>query len=66
MRSHEAPQAPRREGPTIVRTWLALGFRPFFLCAVLLAGVGEAGRLIGWVTLTTTLGPTAPGGARPD
>ncbi|MCK7621844.1 HPP family protein [Streptomyces sp. RS10V-4] len=35
------------------------GLRLFALSVVLLAGVGGVGRLIGWVALTTTLGPTA-------
>lgn len=35
------------------------GFRLFVLSALLLAGVGAIGRLVGWVALTATLGPTA-------
>lgn len=35
------------------------GLRLFLLSALLLAGVGAIGWLIGWVALTATLGPTA-------
>ncbi|MFG3120101.1 HPP family protein [Streptomyces sp. NPDC048197] len=35
------------------------GVRLFLLSALLLAGVGMIGRAVGWVALTTTLGPTA-------
>ncbi|MER7895783.1 HPP family protein [Streptomyces sp. NPDC096046] len=35
------------------------GARLFLLSALLLAGIGACGRLIGWVALTTTIGPTA-------
>lgn len=35
------------------------GFRLFVLSALLLAGVGAIGRLVDWVALTATLGPTA-------
>jgi hypothetical protein len=41
------------------RTRLLGGLRLFVLSALLLAGVGAIGHLIGWVALTTTLGPTA-------
>jgi len=41
------------------RARFLVGLRLFALSAVLLAGVGAVGRLIGWVALTTTLGPTA-------
>ncbi|MEV6791920.1 HPP family protein [Streptomyces sp. NPDC051320] len=42
-----------------VRGRLLGGVRLFLLSALLLAGVGAIGHLIGWVALTTTLGPTA-------
>ncbi|MFF9408086.1 HPP family protein [Streptomyces anandii] len=42
-----------------VRTRLLGGLRLFALSALLLAGVSSVGHLIGWVALTTTLGPTA-------
>ncbi|WP_225813598.1 HPP family protein [Streptomyces spinosus] len=35
------------------------GLRLFALSTLLLAGVGAVGNLIGWIALTTTLGPTA-------
>ncbi|MEU0112639.1 HPP family protein [Streptomyces bobili] len=41
------------------RTRLLGGLRLFALSGLLLAGVGAVGNLIGWVALTTTLGPTA-------
>ncbi|PWI44477.1 HPP family protein [Streptomyces sp. ICBB 8177] len=38
---------------------LAVSVRLFVLSAVLLAGVGALGHGLGWVVLTTTVGPTA-------
>jgi hypothetical protein len=42
-----------------LRSRLAGGLRLLVLSALLLAGVGAVGRLVGWIALTTTLGPTA-------
>ncbi|MFJ7147554.1 HPP family protein [Streptomyces sp. NPDC100445] len=50
----------RRSGPVSGATNRLLGgARLFALSALLLAGVGAVGDVIGWVALTTTLGPTA-------
>ncbi|MFG2681140.1 HPP family protein [Streptomyces sp. NPDC048392] len=46
------PRAP-------VRDRFAAGLRLSVLSVLLLVGVGFCGRLIGWVALTTTIGPTA-------
>ncbi len=45
------------DGP--LRDRIVPGVRLFVLSALLLAGIGACGRLIGWVALTTTIGPTA-------
>ncbi|WP_073947390.1 HPP family protein [Streptomyces kebangsaanensis] len=42
-----------------LRDRLGGGLRLLVLSALLLAGVGAVGRLVGWIVLTTTLGPTA-------
>ncbi|TQJ91246.1 HPP family protein [Streptomyces sp. SLBN-31] len=55
----EKRTAEPAQGHRLVKERLAGGFRLLFLSALLLAGVGAVGRLIGWVALTTTLGPTA-------
>ncbi|WP_206306416.1 hypothetical protein [Streptomyces malaysiense] len=54
-----APEAPRTGRGGGMRGRCAAGCRPFLRSAVPLCGVGATGPLIGWVTLTTTLGPTA-------
>ncbi|WP_051707525.1 MULTISPECIES: HPP family protein [unclassified Streptomyces] len=65
MRPGEAPRTPGpagRGGHGGRPDWrgrLVAGVRLFLLSAVLLAGVGAIGQSIGWVALTTTLGPTA-------
>ncbi len=46
-------------GRGTVTARLVAGARLFFLSAFLLAGIGAFGRVVGWVALTTTLGPTA-------
>ncbi|MEU2721030.1 HPP family protein [Streptomyces smyrnaeus] len=53
----DRPQGP--SGHDGMRARLVAGARLLCLSALLLAGVGAIGRLIGWITLTTTLGPTA-------
>ncbi|MGN5381175.1 HPP family protein [Streptomyces lasalocidi] len=59
MTPHRAPRADRCGRRTGTRGRLAAGGRLFLLSSVLLCGVGALGPLVGWVTLTTTLGPTA-------
>ncbi|MFR0357324.1 HPP family protein [Streptomyces sediminimaris] len=50
--------AEQRSGSTL-RPRLLAGLRLFVLSGALLATVGGIGRWIGWVALTTTVGPTA-------
>ncbi|WP_307847211.1 HPP family protein [Streptomyces sp. F63] len=50
---------PGRDREAPLRSRFLSGARLLLLSAVLLAGVGACGRLIGWVALTTTVGPTA-------
>ncbi|MEU9191636.1 HPP family protein [Streptomyces hundungensis] len=53
------PARPAPEQGDTARSRLLGGVRLFVLSSLLLAGVGAIGRVIGWVALTTTLGPTA-------
>ncbi|MEU4686434.1 HPP family protein [Streptomyces xinghaiensis] len=54
-----AVREPGAERPAPLRSRFLSGARLLLLSAVLLAGIGACGRLIGWVALTTTVGPTA-------
>ncbi|MHC3474792.1 HPP family protein [Streptomyces sp. 7R007] len=58
-RAAAGPGGSVPDGSPGVRQKVVRGLRLFLLSAVLLAGVGAIGRLIGWTALTTTLGPTA-------
>ncbi|MEW2157407.1 HPP family protein [Streptomyces sp. NPDC007189] len=59
MSARQASGTPSSGGFGAVPGRLLGGVRLFLLSALLLAGVGAIGHLIGWVALTTTLGPTA-------
>lgn len=65
-RTHHPPQTAessdqttRNADPPSFTSRLLGGVRLLVLSAVLLAATGAIGRTVGWVLLTTTLGPTA-------
>lgn len=53
---HNRTPTPR---PPLFRTRVSAGGRLLFLSAALLTATGFIGHAIGWILLTTTLGPTA-------